>query len=100
MNHIAPSLSPLDSEFSGTALDDGRTDGATSIDGLVSGSYLHGLFTDSEQRAAWLTRLGLPSSFQNYTGTIDEALNNIAMEIERHVNMKAIIDIAMSFGKN
>ncbi|MGF1277996.1 cobyric acid synthase [Acetobacter pasteurianus] len=81
-------------------LDGGRTDGATSIDGLVSGTYLHGLFTDSEQRAAWLTRLGLPSSFQNYTGTIDEALNNIAMEIERHVNMKAIIDIAMSFGKN
>ena len=37
---------------------DGRPDGAVSPDGLVAGCYVHGLFADDCQRAAWLRRLG------------------------------------------
>ncbi|MFC3134143.1 cobyric acid synthase, partial [Microbaculum marinum] len=39
-------------------LADGRTDGAVSADGLVSGTYAHGFFADDRQRAAWLARFG------------------------------------------
>ena len=37
---------------------DGRDDGAVSADGRVAGTYVHGLFADTRQRAAWLARLG------------------------------------------
>ncbi len=37
---------------------DGRLDGAVSADGRVMGAYVHGLFADDRQRAAWLAMLG------------------------------------------
>ena len=37
---------------------DGRLDGATSASGLIAGAYVHGLFADDRQRAAWLGSLG------------------------------------------
>lgn len=97
--HVGTTIGP-DTVRPLVQFDNGQIDGATSTDGLVSGTYLHGLFTDSDQRAAWLARLGLPSSFKNYSSSIDEALNNIAVELERHVNMNAIIDIARSFNRS
>ena len=39
-------------------LADGSADGAVSGDGRVIGTYVHGLFADDRQRAAWLKRLG------------------------------------------
>ncbi|MEM8914609.1 MAG: cobyric acid synthase, partial [Pseudomonadota bacterium] len=36
----------------------GRPEGAVSADGLVAGSYLHGMFADDGFRAAWLGSLG------------------------------------------
>ena len=43
-------------------LDDGRHDGATTADGRIAGCYVHGLFADDAQRAAWMARLGAPAS--------------------------------------
>ncbi len=40
-------------------LEDGREDGARSADGLVAGTYLHGLFDDPESCAALLAWAGL-----------------------------------------
>ena len=40
---------------------DGRLDGAISADGRVAGAYVHGLFADDRQRAAWLAPLGAAS---------------------------------------
>ena len=39
-------------------LADGSPDGAMSADGRVIGTYVHGLFADDRQRAAWLARFG------------------------------------------
>lgn len=33
-------------------------DGARSADGLVEGTYLHGLFANDANRRAWLVRVG------------------------------------------
>ena len=38
-------------------LADGSPEGAVSADGRVIGTYIHGLFADDRQRAAWLARL-------------------------------------------
>ena len=39
-------------------LADGTAEGAVSANGRVIGTYIHGLFADDRQRAAWLARLG------------------------------------------
>ena len=44
---------------------DGRLDGAMSADGHIAGAYVHGLFADDRQRAAWLAALGTTSGI-NY----------------------------------
>ena len=37
---------------------DGRVDGAMSESGQIAGAYVHGLFADDRQRAAWLAAFG------------------------------------------
>ena len=45
-------------------LADGSSDGAMSADGRIVGTYVHGLFADDRQRAAWLKRLNAgPTTF-------------------------------------
>src|SRR6202030_434763 len=39
-------------------LTDGSPEGAIAADGRVVGTYIHGLFADDRQRAAWLARFG------------------------------------------
>ncbi len=41
---------------------DGRPDGASTADGRVQGTYVHGLFTGDAFRKAWLANLGIASS--------------------------------------
>ncbi len=43
-------------------LADGSSEGAMSPDGRVIGSYVHGLFADDRQRAAWLQRFAAGES--------------------------------------
>ena len=51
-------------------------DGARSADGLVEGTYLHGLFANDAYRRAWLERIGAgtESSLQ-YEAAVDAALD-------------------------
>ncbi|MGO9171419.1 MAG: cobyric acid synthase [Rhodomicrobium sp.] len=44
-------------------LRDGSPEGAVSADGLVAGSYVHGLFASDAFRAAWLAALGSPPHY-------------------------------------
>ena len=75
-------------------LDDGRSDGATSADGRVSGTYLHGLLIDSRQRGAWLARLGQEGRGNDYRVSVDGALDRIAAELERHVDIDALVALS------
>ena len=75
-------------------LADGRLDGAVSADGLVSGTYVHGLFGDDAQRAAWLGRLGLTAAPRRHEAEVDAALDALAAHLERHVDVAALLRIA------
>ncbi|MBX9931978.1 MAG: cobyric acid synthase [Methylobacterium sp.] len=75
---------------------DGRMDGAMSADGLISGTYVHGLFADDRQRAAWLARLGTVSSGEGYEAGIDAVLDALAGHIEAHVACDQLLAIAAS----
>jgi adenosylcobyric acid synthase len=74
---------------------DGRCDGATSPDGRVLGTYVHGFFADDRQRAAWLARLRTGVSTTNaYAATVDACLDALAAHVERHVDVDRILSLA------
>ncbi|WP_246154653.1 cobyric acid synthase [Methylobacterium oryzihabitans] len=75
-------------------LADGRPDGAVSADGLVCGTYVHGLFADDRQRALWLGRLGAPVSGASYEAEIDRVLDGLAGHLEAHVDCDRLLAIA------
>ena len=75
-------------------LEDGRGDGARSADGLVAGTYLHGLFACDAQRSAWLRRLGGPASSRHHAGAVEAALDALAEQLERHVDIDRLLSLA------
>jgi adenosylcobyric acid synthase len=75
-------------------LADGRAEGAMSADGLVAGSYVHGLLGLAGQRAAWLARIGAEATGPDHHADVDAALDAIAAELEAHLDLDAILAIA------
>jgi adenosylcobyric acid synthase len=71
----------------------GTSEGAMSRDGSVIGTYLHGLFADDRQRAAWLVRLGAVSAIA-YDALIDETLDELAAHLEAHVDIDRLLRLA------
>ena len=72
---------------------DGRTDGATSENGLIAGAYVHGLFADDRQRAAWLGSLGATSEIA-YEATVDRTLDELADHCAAHLDLDAMLRLA------
>ena len=75
-------------------LDDGRLDGAISVDGRVAGTYLHGFFAGDAQRAAWLSRLGAPASSLAYEALVDQTLDALAAHLEAHLDVEKLLSLA------
>ena len=73
---------------------DGHAEGASSIDGRVVGTYVHGLFSDDKQRSAWLTRLGGSSSGLDYEANVDAILDRLAAHMERHLDLTGLLRLA------
>jgi adenosylcobyric acid synthase len=74
---------------------DGRPDGASTADGRVQGTYVHGLFTGDAFRKAWLAHFGIASSLA-YASQIESALDALADHLEAHLDVDAILGIARS----
>lgn len=74
----------------------GRDDGAVSPDGRVAGCYVHGFFSNDRQRAAWLSRLGVPPAVGGlvYEAMVDETLDALAAHLEQHVDVDTMLAIA------
>jgi adenosylcobyric acid synthase len=73
----------------------GHPDGASTADGRVQGTYVHGLFTGDAFRKAWLANLGFASSLA-YTSQIESALDALADHLDAHLDIEAILNIARS----
>ncbi len=95
--HIGTTTGP-DTDRPLVRLDDGRRDGAVSPDGLVSGTYVHGLLADAGQRAVWLAQLGGAGGGLDYRASVDAALDAIAADLERHVDIDAIVALSAKAG--
>jgi adenosylcobyric acid synthase len=71
----------------------GMPEGAVSRDGRVVGTYLHGLFADDRQRAAWLGRFGTNAGV-SYDALVDETLDKLAAHLEAHVAVDRLLKLA------
>jgi adenosylcobyric acid synthase len=77
-----------------SAVINGIDDGAISADGKVFGTYLHGLFSADAFRAKFLERLGVTGGGIDYRAEVEKALDDIAVELERHLDCDAIFGLA------
>ncbi|MEX2520015.1 MAG: cobyric acid synthase [Paracoccaceae bacterium] len=75
-------------------LADGRPDGARSADGLTMGGYVHGLFADDGQRAAWLATLGGAPSDLRYEAGVEATLDALARHLEAHIDLDALLALS------
>ncbi len=69
-------------------------EGATSRDGLVTGTYLHGCFTSDGFRQAFLKSLGAPPSDLAFDHLIEKTLDDLAAHLETHLDLDKILELA------
>lgn len=70
-----------------------QADGATSADGRVTGSYLHGMFTGDAFRAAWLAQFGSHSA-THYGAGVEDVLDRLAAHLEQHLDLDRLFALA------
>jgi adenosylcobyric acid synthase len=75
-------------------LADGSPEGAVSADGRVIGTYVHGLFADDRQRAAWLQRLGAGPAAIFYEDLVDRTLDALAAHLAVHLDLDRLLKLA------
>jgi adenosylcobyric acid synthase len=75
-------------------LADGSADGAISADRRVLGTYVHGLFADDRQRAAWLARLGAGPVTIAYEPLVDDVLDRLASHLAAHIDLDRLLSLA------
>ncbi len=90
--HMGRTTGP-DCARGGFALD-GAREGASSPDGRVTGTYMHGLFSSDAFRGAWLARFGQGRSTFAYEPMVEETLDALAAHLEQHLDLDAILAIA------
>ncbi len=73
---------------------DGKREGAMSRDGVVFGTYVHGLFADDRQRSAWLARLKAGAAQIRYEESVDEILDRLAAHMETHVDVDRLLTLS------
>ena len=71
----------------------GSSDGAVSVDGLVIGTYVHGLFADDRQRAAWLARFKGTVSIA-YDALVERTLDALAAHLAAHLDLDRLLTLA------
>jgi adenosylcobyric acid synthase len=74
--------------------DDGRSDGATSADGTVMGTYCHGLLASTGLRAALLARIGAASTGVDHASAVDAALDDLAASMEQYLDIDGLLALA------
>jgi adenosylcobyric acid synthase len=71
----------------------GAPEGAVSQDGRITGSYLHGMFTDDAFRKAWLAGFGVAGQ-ASYSAGVEAALDGLADHMEAHLDVDGLLALA------
>jgi len=75
-------------------LADGSPEGAISPDGRVIGTYIHGLFADDRQRAAWLVRFAGGTANVAYDAAVEQTLDALAAHLAAHLDLDRLLKLA------
>lgn len=75
-------------------LEESGAEGAVSPDGRVTGTYIHGLFGMTAQRAAWLARFAAGAPRLDHEAQVEAALDALAAHLEAHLDMDALLRLA------
>ena len=78
-------------------LEGARPDGATSADGQIAGTYVHGMFGSDELRHAWLAALGQSAESErlaDWGETIETTLDALAVHLEAALDIDRRLEIA------
>jgi adenosylcobyric acid synthase len=75
-------------------LANGSLEGAISADGQVMGTYVHGLFADDRQRAAWLARFAGGSTNVAYEALVERTLDALGDHLARHIDLARLLKAA------
>ncbi|MFK4812911.1 cobyric acid synthase [Devosia sp. ZW T5_3] len=70
----------------------GALEGAVSADGLVTGTYLHGLFAADAFRRAFLGNAASPDL--GYEAGVERALDDLAAHLQTHLDIDALLALA------
>ena len=68
-------------------------EGAVSENGLVFGTYLHGLFADDTARRRFLTRLGMEPGRLNYEASVEANLDALAEHLRTNLDIGCLLDL-------
>lgn len=74
----------------------GEPEGAVSADGLVAGSYFHGMFREDAFRRAWLSERGVTPAACGYGAAVESTLDGLADHLEEHCDVDGILALARS----
>ncbi len=78
-----------------------RHDGARSPDGLIEGTYLHGVFASDTFRAAYLKDLGADDAGDfSYETAVEETLDALAAHMDTHADLNMLFEIAQRRSAN
>jgi adenosylcobyric acid synthase len=75
-------------------LADGAAEGAISADGRVVGTYIHGLFADDRQRAAWLQRFDAGPAHIAYDALLEQTLDALGAHLAMHIDVDRLLILA------
>ena len=71
-----------------------RPEGATSADGRVIGTYLHGLFTSDAFRTDWLASFDVSEAGSVYATRLEWTLDALADHMEAHLDLDGLLALA------
>ena len=72
----------------------GTPEGAMSGGGRITGSYLHGMFSDDAFRHAFLADLGAAPSVFQYNADVETVLDALAAHLEKHLDIDGLFALA------
>ncbi len=77
------------------ALNNNESEGAISGNGLISGTYLHGIFANDGFRQNFLSHLGAKAKKTlNYQAQVEQVLDELAAHLEANLDIDKILELA------
>ena len=72
-----------------------KFDGASTHDGRIMGSYVHGIFASNSFRSAFLRNFGLKKENSiDFNWEVESTLDKLADHLEKYINVKSLFELA------